>query len=80
MKTCNRTRTSDGGPAHDGILSKLYKTYENISKLEARAWLFENLQRQNLTTRDIYYFALKQAQLRTENKEPDQQTIKFAMV
>ena len=79
MKTCNRTRTSDGRPAHDGILSKLYKTYENISKLEARTWLFENLQRQNLTTRDIYYFALKQAQLRTENKEPDQQTIKFAM-
>ena len=79
MKTALINSTSNGNQVYSGTIDKLSKIYEDIAVAEARKWLFEQLQRENLTTRDIYFFALKQAQIRTENKEPDLQTIKFAM-
>ena len=79
MKTVVINRTSNGDQGFAGTIDKLSEIYENIAVAEARKWLFEQLQRENLTTRDIYSFAVKQAQIRTENKEPDLATIKFAM-
>ena len=79
MKVSNTGGTSNGSLPYDGTLDKLYKICQKISTTEARAWLFNHLIGKKLTTRDIYFFALKQAQLRTENKDLDPLTIKFAM-
>ena len=79
MKTTQQNGTSNGHRAYIGTIDKLSKIYDDIAIAEAREWLFTQLQKENLTTRDIYFFALKQAQIRTENKTPDLQTVKFAM-
>lgn len=78
MKTTN-AGTSNGDHSINGILSKLNQTCEDIGSNEARGWLIDQLCRRKITTRDIYHFALKQAQLRTEDQSLDTQTVKHAM-
>ena len=70
---------TSGAQPYSETLDKLSKTFISIATAEARLWLISQLIKERLTTRDIYYFALKQAQIRTENKEPDIATVRFAM-
>ena len=77
MKT--HCETSNGSQPYSETIDKLSKILTDMATAEARLWLIFQLCKERLTTRDIYYFALKQAQLRTENKEPDISTVRFAM-
>ena len=77
MKT--HCETSNGSQPYSETIDKLSKILTDMATAEARLWLISQLYKERLTTRDIYYFALKQAQLRTENKEPDISTVRFAM-
>ena len=79
MKT-NVRRSSNGNLTYEGTIGKLYETATKISTAEARLWLFKHLQKKKLTTRDIYFFAIKQAGQRLENKDPDPLTVKYAML
>jgi len=73
-------KSSDGFLTHDGTKGKLMKTLNDISVVEARVWLFQQLFKNRLATRDIYFFALKQAGLRMENTKPDPLTVRYAML
>ena len=75
----NSRGSSDGNQSFNETLGKLNKTCEDIGTCEARVWLIDQLLRKNLSTRDVYSFAIKQARLRVFNREPDAQTIKHAM-
>ena len=78
--TTNSMKSSDGFLTHDGTKGKLMKTLNDISVVEARVWLFQQLFKNRLATRDIYFFALKQAGLRMENTKPDPLTVRYAML
>ena len=78
MKTLRRS--SDGATSYDGTVGKLYQTSTKIAVAEARLWLIRQLLLNRLATRDVYYFTLKQADLRIKNKDPDPMTIKHAMM
>ena len=73
MKTLRRS--SDGATSYDGTVGKLYQTSTKIAVAEARLWLIRQLLLNRLATRDVYYFTLKQADLRIKNKDPDPMTI-----
>ena len=79
MKPRTTARTSDGGHSYEGTEGKLYQTITKASTEYARLWLFKNLMKNGLATRDIYYFAAKQADLRIENKNMDHMTVRHAM-
>ena len=76
----NRKTSSDGKLTHDGTIGKLYQTSQKIATAEARLWLIKQLLLNRLATRDIYHFAVKQADLRLMNKDPDPLTIRVSML
>ena len=79
MKSNSKT-SSDGKLTHDGTIGKLYQTSQKIATAEARLWLIKQLLLNRLATRDIYHFAVKQADLRLMNKDPDPLTIRVSML
>ena len=68
------------GDANFGVVGKLRENALNISFTEARIWLLRQLMKLNLATRDIFHFALKQANIRIVDKTPDIPTVKHAML
>ena len=80
MKTTSKSSGAPDGQPYCGTLDKLSRILTDKATAESRKWLLTQLNKEKLTTRDIYFFALKQAQIRTENKEPDVQTVRFAML
>ena len=63
----------------DGLMSKLYKTHMDVMENETRIWLLKSLLKQNLSTNDVYAFAVTQAGLRTTKKSLDKSTMVSAM-
>ena len=57
----NNSGSSDGNQNYNETIGKLNKLCEDIGTSEAKVWLIDQLHRKNLSTRDIYSFAIKQA-------------------
>ena len=67
------------GANFSGELSGLEETMNAIMLNELRIWLLRSLMSECLVTRDIFYFAMNQADLRITNKKLDRITMKHAM-
>ena len=74
-----KPQTSDDGNDYSGTTSEIRKILFSISMAKAREWLLKQLLSKNLMTRDILSFAMKQSNLRLENKDLDRNTVKVAM-
>ena len=83
MKDKPATHASVGGlsgtRSFSGAISELLNASIEVMKNETRIWLLKSLMKKNLATRDIFSFAMKQANLRSINKTPDSLTIRRAM-
>ena len=62
-----------------GLESELERTYRSLMKDELRIWLLRTLSSNNICTREIYYFVVNQARLRTTNNRIDAATVHSAM-
>ena len=61
-------------------LSELEEYLHQIMQNESRIWLLRALIRENLSTRDVFSFAKKQAEMRVTIKDLDPATIRQAMM
>ena len=73
--------TPSSDPKHfSGLEQDLFKIHMTTMKQRLRIRLLQALLDQGLSTRDIFYFARGQADLRSFKKTPDWATIRSAMM
>ena len=78
-KPCEEQRVPGTDRRIKGMEAELLSTQMSIMKNELRIRLLRSLLKQGLATRDVFYFAKGQAELRQYNKETDHRTIRSPM-
>ena len=63
----------------DGLKTELKRALRDIMMQETKAWLIKTLLKTGLATWDIYFFAKKQAGIRSINRNLDWQTMSSAL-